>query len=268
MPHFIVELIQKPDSANPAEEMPEVHRHFARYSRGSFSGPALKVSRTTKYITLEGSFEYENALQRLAVETLPDGHYSVTGSLMASWAFDDLLADLEIQAEVKAPSKKAKKKVFKATLSSMEAGKDTILSLLEELGTKGFVFLSFSAPEVGVMVTTKKQPPRPNQKNPSESLIKSSAKFCRVKLPNDPETFKRLVDELFPDFEGVIPGRFKTLRLENTYKFDALELPKEKVPSRELRVKTTRIGKITRKLTVVVGPNKEETHEKSHAVRA
>jgi len=42
MTHFIKKLIQTPFLEDPAKNHKDIHRHYYRYSKGDFIGPALK----------------------------------------------------------------------------------------------------------------------------------------------------------------------------------------------------------------------------------
>ena len=68
--HFLSKLIETPNLDNPAKNHMSIHRHFIRYSKGDFIGPALKISKTSGKITLKGTHEYEDLILELVVKSL------------------------------------------------------------------------------------------------------------------------------------------------------------------------------------------------------
>ncbi len=252
MPHYLAELIEKPNMEAPADEAPEIHRHFTRYSRGNFPGPVMKISTTAKNITLNGSFEYEKALGEIFVQHLPEGEHPVTGAVVAPKDLNNDLKMLGIPLELSAPSKSVKTKNYKCSIKqAIKLTNEQILDLLSNIGKESYILLSIKGPAgSGLTLTTKKSPPRPNQKNPDESSPDKLLQFCKVKLPNKPAIMDEVIKQLIPDFKGDLPKNFKKLTLVNQYRFTDLDLPKEKIPSRLFRIKTVRIGKIIRTIDV------------------
>ena len=53
MIHFIKKLIQSPILEDPAKNHKDIHRHYYRYSKGDFIGPALKINQTKAKINLK-----------------------------------------------------------------------------------------------------------------------------------------------------------------------------------------------------------------------
>ena len=51
MMHFLKKIIETPILKDPAVDHIDVHRHFYRYSKGEFIGPALKISKSKARIT-------------------------------------------------------------------------------------------------------------------------------------------------------------------------------------------------------------------------
>ena len=44
--HYLSELIETPSLEDPAKNHMNIHRHFYRYSKGDFIGPALKITKS------------------------------------------------------------------------------------------------------------------------------------------------------------------------------------------------------------------------------
>ena len=78
--HFLNQIVSTPELEDPANNYRNVHRHFYRYSRGSFQGPALKISKTASKMTLKGSFEYEDLIQEIVAISIPDAEVEVNGN--------------------------------------------------------------------------------------------------------------------------------------------------------------------------------------------
>ena len=72
MTHFLKKLIQSSILEDPAKNNKDIHRHFYRYSKGDFIGPALKINKTKSRINLKGTHEYEDLIQEIVVTTVPD----------------------------------------------------------------------------------------------------------------------------------------------------------------------------------------------------
>ena len=212
VPHYLVKLIQNPNLQDPSEEIPEVHNlHFTRYSRGNFSGPMLKITITSKTISLNGSFEMENALQKIAVDSLPDNEdvYSVTGQIIASEDVNNDLIAAELPFQVNPPNKKVKTKNFKGEISGALTKKE-LLNLITQIGAKAYILFSMKTDaSVGVSVTTKKNPPRPNQKNPEDSAPDKLVQFCKIKVPNSKDTLSQVIEDIIPDFDQDLPSKLK-----------------------------------------------------------
>ncbi|MHA1733866.1 MAG: hypothetical protein ACTSU5_18140 [Promethearchaeota archaeon] len=247
-----MELIEKPSMEKPADEAPEIHRHFVRYSRGKFSGPVLKITITAKIISLFGSFEYEKSLTEIFLRTLPSGAYQVTGTIIAPEDLNEDLRALGLPLHLEPPGKKTKTKNYKCQLkTATEMDRDDITALVSEFGKKAYVFLTIRGPQgSGISLVTKKNPPRPNQKNPDENSPDKQVQFCKVKVKNAPSTWEDIVTEVLRDFRDDLPKKVKRLILTNEYRINELELPEDRRNSRVVRVKTVRIGKLIRRVEV------------------
>ncbi len=70
--HFLKKLTESPILKDPAKEHVDVHRHFYRYSKGVFIGPALKITKSKARITLKGSHEYEDLILEVVANTISE----------------------------------------------------------------------------------------------------------------------------------------------------------------------------------------------------
>lgn len=263
MEHFLVKLVENPDMEDPAEEAPDIHTHFTRYSKGKFTGPVLKITTNSKRINLYGSFEYENALETIATHLLPEGDYKVTGKVVAGRDLNEEFREMDIPVSLKAPGKRVKTKNYKGPLPE-SMSRAQLLDLLGNFEEDAYVLVSLKTPaSVGINITTKKNPPRPNPKNPDAADPNKLVQFCKVKIPNTPENMEFAIEVLLRDLKDDLPDTFKRLILTNVYMFDKLELPKKKMPSRLLRLKTIRTGKLIREIEL-----DGEELEKQYSIRA
>ena len=93
--HYLMKLILAPHLADPVKEAPDVHKHFTRYSKGSFDGPVIKVSKTKAKISVWASHEYEDLLLRFALKNCQDEKVKVTGNIIGGINFAPLLKKLD-----------------------------------------------------------------------------------------------------------------------------------------------------------------------------
>jgi len=89
--HYLSELIDTPSLEDPAKKHMNIHRHFYRYSKGDFIGPALKINITKSRITLRGSHEYEDLIQEIVVKTIDAEQIDVNGVLITG---SDIIDDI------------------------------------------------------------------------------------------------------------------------------------------------------------------------------
>ncbi len=108
--HFLRYLVKHPNLENPAENFKWIHRHFYRYSRGDFIGPALKVSRTKSKFTLKGSHEYEDLILELIVQGInnPDQVFEIKGRLISGSNISDIITNLGFNWDLKESTGKTK----------------------------------------------------------------------------------------------------------------------------------------------------------------
>ncbi|MFX1501135.1 MAG: hypothetical protein ACFFDH_09260, partial [Promethearchaeota archaeon] len=83
--HFLKKIIETPILDDPAQNYKSIHRHFYRYSRGDFIGPAMKLSQTKTKLTLKGSHEYEDLILEIVTSGIsnPDENFEIRGRLIS-----------------------------------------------------------------------------------------------------------------------------------------------------------------------------------------
>ena len=94
--HFLKNVVETPILDDPARNHKNIHRHFYRYSRGDFIGPALKISQTKAKITLKGSHEYEDLILEIVASGIsnPDDNFEIKGRLISGSDVSDIISDL------------------------------------------------------------------------------------------------------------------------------------------------------------------------------
>jgi len=244
---------------DPSEKL-SMHRHFARYSKGNFSGPSFKLTITPSKIAVNSTFEYEDLLEFLAAQYFPEDDVSIQGSIVTGKDINDELSKIGVATRVEESS--GKTKAYKAKVQET-VSKDQLMNLIESVSDSGYILLSFKeAGKGGISLTTKKNPPRPNPKNPEQGAAESALQFCKANFPNSADVRDALIDQLLPDFKEELPPKFKKIQLDNEYNFNELIIP-QGLPSSQIRLKTIRVGKLRRKLDV-----DGESFEKQYKVRA
>ncbi|TXT53237.1 MAG: hypothetical protein BAJALOKI1v1_2580003 [Promethearchaeota archaeon] len=244
--HFLTKVIENSKLENPAEEHMDVHRHFNRYSRGSFSGPSLKMRAYSTKIVLKGSLEYEDIIQEIVVKTISEESIEVNGKVSSTQDISSTLDKLNLDWNLEETTGKTKKykAEFKETIS-----KDKLLEAIEAFREHSYLMLSFDKGKY-TKVSTKKRLPRPSKKNPVEEDIDKKVSFCSGYVVNTQANMNLIISKLLPDFRSEIPKEWNQLILNNYYKIDAIEIPKNIKDSRLLRIMAIRKGKLIRSMEV------------------
>ncbi|MHA1804342.1 MAG: hypothetical protein ACTSU4_07375 [Promethearchaeota archaeon] len=244
--HFLEQIIRTPQLEEPAKNHMNVHRHFYRYSRGKFSGPALKITQTRSKITLKGSFDYEDLIQEIVVSSIPAGSIKITGVLYTGQDINPLLKELGLNWALK--KSKGKAENYKAEISD-ELEKQKLLEIIEQLRTHGYLLLSFKH-DSNHRVITKKRLPQPSRKQPMEEDVNSKVDFCTGVLANTTENMATIIKLALSDFASDLPEKWKTILLSNNYSITEIEIPKNVKNSRFLRIRAIRKGTLERVLEV------------------
>jgi len=259
-----MDIIEHPKIADPARSAPAVHKHFTRYSKGVFDGPIAKIAQSKTGLTLSCSFEYEDELLRIAAEFCPDQEIAVSGKLIGSDDFSDLVKKYGL-GEAWLPEKsKGETQNFNVEVEEQKIKTDVLRKISEEFPARLYALLTFASNDGTVKLTTKKTPPRPNSKNPEESSKDNLLKFCSLKLPNNEKTLARAISGLARDVKDEIPSKWKSIVVSNSYEITDLELPKDKnIPSRDFRLLTLRKGNLNRSVEI---DGKESVSKKEFVV--
>ncbi len=259
MKHFLTELIANPNLDDPSTKM-GMHRHFARYSKGKFSGPTCKISVTPSKIALASTFEYEDILSSIAAKFYPDPVVTISGTIVSARDINDELEKIGVKARVE--ESKGQARNFKGKVEE-DIPKEMLIKLVDLVAENGYVLITFKQESKGgITVATKKNPPRPNPKSGEEETADAALQFCKVNLPNQKEVLDALASELLADFKAEIPQKYKKLTLENKYVFTELLIPKN-LPSQLIRLKTIRVGKLIRRVEV-----DGDNFERQYTIRA
>ncbi|MHA1820819.1 MAG: hypothetical protein ACTSU2_00855 [Promethearchaeota archaeon] len=253
--HFLKDLINDPQNDNPAKELPAVHRHFVKYSRGLFDGPIAKVRFTSAKINVNSSFEYEDLLEWVAAKSVsPDTIFNVSGNIICGSDFSSDMAELGLDWNVVKSTGKTKN--YKVVLKEKkELTAEQMIKLIEVLHKKAYILLSFSDVNKKVSFSVKKNPPRPKQSGGKASLNddleKEQAarlKFASLKMNFSEESKNLLLSELIPDFLDELKSKTKQILVSNQYDIKELILPpRESVKSSKMiRYLTIRKGELIR----------------------
>ncbi|MHA1340714.1 MAG: hypothetical protein ACTSRZ_11345 [Promethearchaeota archaeon] len=258
--HFIRDLIENNMDSAPLKNLPHVHRHFTRYSKGEFNGPAIKIKISSAYISINATFEYEYLLAWLIAKMLPNDTppFKITGNIIAARDFTEKLNSIGLNWTVKKSTGQTKN--YKCVIKSeynIHINKEQLLNLVETLNKSCYILLSFKARDKPqYSLKTAKNPPRPKTKGGNSDLdqnedIQKLLKFCSAKLPNTKDALNILIDELIPDFKNEITKTPKTLEVYNFYNIKNLILPKENIKnSNLLRLMALRQGILNRTIKI------------------
>lgn len=244
--HYLSELIETPSLKDPAKNHMNIHRHFYRYSKGDFIGPALKIKITKERIILRGSHEYEDLIQEIVVKTIDADHIDVNGVLITGSNINDDLQALGLDWNLKKSTGKTKN--YKAEISD-KITTDTFLKTIEKFRINSYLLLSFNI-NPDCKVSTKKRIPQPSKKKADEDNITNRVQFCTGVIENTKQNLELIIDLALEDFKSDLPNQFKNIILLNNYKIEEIILPKEVDNSMMLRIMAIRKGKMFRSLEV------------------
>jgi hypothetical protein len=248
--HFLKEIVENPELEDPFNKHLNVHRHFARYSKGVFIGPAFKITKTNTKITIKGSFEFEDFIQEMVVKTVPDETLKIKCSLIASKDISDTITNLGLEWRLKKTQDKDTGVIrsFKATFDG-EINKNILLESIKSLRETSYLLLNFNLNPT-CKITTKLRLPQPSKKKPEEDDIGKRLQFCTGIINNTEASIKMIIEGCLSDFKSEIPSKWRTIILTNTYNINDIEIPKNVKNSKLLRVMATRKGKLIRTINV------------------
>lgn len=241
--HFLKDLLENPMDSDPVKNFPHVHKHFIRYSKGNFVGPAVKI-RFSKNITLDGGFEFEDLFAWLASEAMISGNLKddiqITGSMLSDRDFSKVLFEIGLNSwKVKKSSGKTKN--FKCVLDTpVPISSAQLKELIEKLNSTCYLMFNFDTGTISLK--TKKKPPRPKAKGDKKAgkTIADKVKFSKLKLPNTDYMRGLIIEEILPDFKDEIISSTKLIQLECFYDIRNLILP-----PKEMRKNSSSIRRLT-----------------------
>ena len=245
--HFLNILIKTPQLEDPAKNHFNVHRHFYRYSKGEFLGPAVTISRTKAKITLKGTHEYEDLIQEITCKTASEDSFVIKGVLLSGKDISDIITNLGLDWKLKKSTGKTKN--YKTEFLEQTINKDTLLEAIETLRENSYLLLSFNNGP-SCKVTTKKRIPQPSKKKAEEDDLSKRIQFCSGIINNTDSNLNLVLDAVLSDFKSNIPENWKKLSLTNNYKITGIEIPKNIQNSMLMRVMAIRKGKMLRSLEV------------------
>ncbi len=247
MIHFLTKLINSPELENPAENHKNVHRHFYRYSKGDFIGPAIKISKSKARITLRSSLEYEDLIQEIVANTLPEGeNVEIIASLISGSNIDDDIKNLGFNWDLK--KSKGKTQNYKAEIADL-VDKNSLIKAIRAFRENAYFLFSFDLNPT-CKVTTKKRIPQPSKKKVEEDDVSKRIQFCSGIIENTEKNLDLTLDLTLEEFKSDIPNKWKTIQITNNYKITEIELPKNISNSMLLRLMAIRKGKLFRSVNI------------------
>jgi hypothetical protein len=246
--HFLKKVIETPSLESPSEKHLDVHRHYYRYSRGDFIGPALKITRTSSKITLKGSHEYEDLILELVTKSIsdPKQEFEIKGKLISGSDISEEIANLGLDWNLKMSTGKTKN--YKADILD-QINKETLINAIGFFRKNSYLLLSYNI-SPNCKITTKKNIPQPSKKKVDEDDVSKRVQFCTGYLNISDNNIKMVIDEALPDFKPNIPDKWKSIIILNNYVITDIILPENVKNSMLLRIMSTRKGRMTRTLEI------------------
>ena len=244
--HFLKKLIESPDLDDPAKKHKSIHRHFARYSKGIFLGPAIKITKTNKKITLKGSFEYEDLIQEIIATTISDREFDINGVLITG---SDIMEDiLSLGLDWKLKKSTGKTINYKADIND-KINRNNLIEIIEKLRETSYFLISFNLNPT-CKVLTKSRIPQPSKKKIEDDNITKRVQFCNGVINNSERNIKLIIDLVLIDFKLDLPKNWKTITITNNYNITNIIIPKNIQNSSLLRIMALRKGQMIRTLDV------------------
>jgi hypothetical protein len=246
--HFLKELIKTPILENPSENHMNIHRHFYRYSKGDFIGPAMKVSQTNTKITLKGSHEYEDLILEIVARSIPDAsqRFEIKGKLISGEDINKIISELGFNWDLKKSTGQVQN--YKADILD-ETTKNQLVESIDLFREKSYLLLNFNL-NPSCKVSTKKNIPQPSKKKIEEDDVDKRIQFCTGYLSNKEKNLQIVLESSLPDFIAEIPKKWKNITIFNNYKITEVEIPKNIQNSRLLRIMAIRKGKLLRSIDI------------------
>ena len=246
--HFLKKLIEQPIIEDSIKKHMDVHRHFYRYSRGEFIGPAIKITSSSTKFTLKGSHEYEDLILELVAKSIedPNRKFEIKGKLITGSDITEQLKDLGLNWDLKESSGKTKnyKSDFIDTIK-----KDKLIECINFFRNSSYFLANFNLNST-CKVTTKKNVPQPSKKKAEDDDVNKRIQFSTGYMENTKRNLDLIIDSTVPDFKKNIPNEWKNIIVYNNYMINEIELPKNVKNSQLLRILAIRKGKIIRTIDI------------------
>lgn len=244
--HFLKKIAENPTLEDPAKEHMDVHRHFYRYSRGEFIGPAIKLRQTSTKFTLKGSLEYEDLVQELVLRSISADQLDIDGTLITGKDISERLNELNLTWDLKESTGKTKnyKASFETTID-----KKKLMNLIEEFRENCYFLLNFQL-DKWIRVDTKSRLPKPSKKKPIDDDVNKRVQFCKGYMEPTEENNQMIQDEILFDFKEEIPNDWSKITLTNNYNISEIAIPRGIKDSRKLRILAVRKGKLIRTVDI------------------
>jgi len=246
--HFLNKIIKTPILNEPSKNHMNVHRHFYKYSRGDFIGPALKISKTKAKITLRGSHEYEDLILEIVTGSItdPKENFEIKGKLISGSDVNEIFTGLGFNWKLKRSTGQTKN--YKAEIIDF-TNKNTLLEGIEAFRESSYFLISFNI-NPSCKVITKKNIPQPSKKKIGEDDVDKRIQFCKGYLNNTEENLRNIIELSLPDFKSEITKDWKSITIFNNYKITDIEVSKNIRDSRLLRIMAIRKGRIFRSIEI------------------
>ncbi len=244
--HFLTELVKTPKVENPTTENMKIHRHFYRYSRGEFIGPAIKITKTSSKITLKGSHEYEDLIQEIVAKKISEETVNIKGSLITGTDISEQISNYGLSWVIKKSSGKTKN--FKSDIDDT-INVNLLLRIIDELRNNSYLLISFTH-STTCKVTTKKRIPQPSKKKTEDDELDKRIQFCTGVIPSNNKSISLILDSTLSDFKDDASKNWKSIAITNNYYIKEIELPKNVKNSQMLRILAIRKGKLVRSVVI------------------
>lgn len=240
--HFLNKIIEAPILEDPGKNHMDVHRHFYRYSKGDFLGPALKITKTNARTTLRGSFEYEDLIQEIVVSTILEEDFDIKGVLITGSDISKTIASLGLDWRLKKSTGKTTN--YKAEINET-IKKENLIECIRSLRETSYLLFSFNLNPT-CKITTKNRIPQPSKKKAEDDDVTKRIQFCSGVINTSDKNTDLILDNALLDFKSDLPEKWKNIILRNNYKIEEIIIPKNIQNSSLLRIMAIRKGVLNR----------------------
>ncbi|MFX1324176.1 MAG: hypothetical protein ACFE8N_04410 [Promethearchaeota archaeon] len=244
--HFLKKLVESPSLEDPAKQHLDVHRHFYRYSKGEFIGPAIKITKTNTRITLKSTHEYEDLILEIVANTFTEEEVEIKGTLISGSDISDIISDLGFDWNLKKSTGQTQN--YKTDILS-KTDKETLLKSVEVFRRTSYFLVSFNLSPT-CKVTTKKNIPQPSKKKVEEDNVDKRIQFCSGTIINNDSNLNLVLNLTLPDFKSDLTRKWKSIILKNNYKINEIILPEDVDNWGLKRILAIRKGRLFRSIEV------------------